>query len=317
MAKTQAQIKFSNEVAKARGDRSIRQYAKDSGVNVAIISRIENADYIPSSKTIAKLTSKEAAPQNGVTRETLEKLASMAKVMSYGESIVSMTAGMINSVSGAISDSVSTAVIDHQYTKERGAYFTDEELKILKKGYKFARALMECDYADEMPNPLGCTEEKYTKHVEKEKRFSTIALGLIYGALASQGIVFKPGDEERAFDGPKPKSYITLVDACITDWWFHFEIKDDSFYKSTEMPTWARAHQYLSRYICSKADPLRKISVVVNDIKTYEEFVKFKGNNSFRGNFSIILVDDKELRLVEETNIAFYSEPENQVVNVI
>jgi len=63
-------------VKKARGDRTKRKYAEDSGVNVAIISRIESGDYRPGRKVLEKLTSVQANPQGGVTFNDLLEAAS-------------------------------------------------------------------------------------------------------------------------------------------------------------------------------------------------------------------------------------------------
>lgn len=51
----------------ARGNRSLRKYAEDAGVSYTTVYVIENGGYTPSPKMIQKLTSKQAAPQNGIT----------------------------------------------------------------------------------------------------------------------------------------------------------------------------------------------------------------------------------------------------------
>ena len=64
---------LSDLVCLAKGiDRSMREYAKDSGVDVSIISKIINGKYIPKKKDVLqKLTSKEADPHCNVTYEKL------------------------------------------------------------------------------------------------------------------------------------------------------------------------------------------------------------------------------------------------------
>ena len=52
----------------AKGDRSIRQYAKDSGVSASYINGLLQGKYIPTLKILSKL-SKTA--QNGITYEQL------------------------------------------------------------------------------------------------------------------------------------------------------------------------------------------------------------------------------------------------------
>ena len=56
---------------RAKGDRSDREYARESGVSQTLISRVLKGDYIPGASTIQKLTSKQARPQGGVTYEEM------------------------------------------------------------------------------------------------------------------------------------------------------------------------------------------------------------------------------------------------------
>ena len=56
---------------KAAGTRSMAEYANQAGVSPTYISRIKNGERIPTIALIKKLTSPEAAPQNGVTYEEM------------------------------------------------------------------------------------------------------------------------------------------------------------------------------------------------------------------------------------------------------
>ena len=58
-------------IRSARGDRSLRDYAEAAGVSYMTIYKAERGDYIPSSKTIKKLSTGAANPQNGVTYEDM------------------------------------------------------------------------------------------------------------------------------------------------------------------------------------------------------------------------------------------------------
>ena len=60
-------------VKRAKGeDRSLREYARDSGVDAAILSRMINGTYIPKKPGIYEaLTSPQAAPRGGVTTQQL------------------------------------------------------------------------------------------------------------------------------------------------------------------------------------------------------------------------------------------------------
>lgn len=294
-----ARKELAEAIRKARGERSIRNYAAHANVNPTTISRIENGEYVPTNKIIERLTSKEAAPQNGITNDDLKQLVAMVKMENAGKEISSLAGGAslgmgLSSIFGSSAALVGSAA-----------------------GYALSKLLLELDYADELPAPHGITQEKFDNYRKKLKRFQASSLSLIYESLAEQDIIFKPGKKDRAFSGPKPHAYISLLNCCIDEWWFQFEIKDDDYYVSTEMPAWARAHQYISRYIRYKSDPKRKISIVTNNKNLLDELLELKNQNSFRGNFSVIFIDDKNLKLVSETNISFYVEGGNPIIDVI
>ena len=63
--------KLKAVIERAKGDRSFREYGNDAGVSSSSIFKIMNGDYRPSYGVIAKLTSKQAKPQGGVTFEEM------------------------------------------------------------------------------------------------------------------------------------------------------------------------------------------------------------------------------------------------------
>ncbi len=62
---------FAEIIKAARGDRSLREFAKDSGVSYITIFKAEHGECVPSPKTIKKLCSVKAKPQNGATYERM------------------------------------------------------------------------------------------------------------------------------------------------------------------------------------------------------------------------------------------------------
>ena len=73
--KTDGKTELGSMIKLARGDRSLRQYAKDAGVSYTTVYVIENGEYTPTPKMIQKLTSKQANPQNGITYEDVMNAA--------------------------------------------------------------------------------------------------------------------------------------------------------------------------------------------------------------------------------------------------
>ena len=55
----------------AQGDRTAGEFANAAGISIVSLSRINHRVVKPSLLTLSKLTSEEAAPQNGITYEML------------------------------------------------------------------------------------------------------------------------------------------------------------------------------------------------------------------------------------------------------
>jgi hypothetical protein len=66
----------------AQGDRTAGEYAKAAGISLVSLSRINHRVVKPSLLTLSKLTSEEAAPQNGVTYEMLVNAAKAENLLS-------------------------------------------------------------------------------------------------------------------------------------------------------------------------------------------------------------------------------------------
>ena len=62
-----------------------------------------------------------------------------------------------------------------------------------------------------------------------------------------------------------------------------------------------------------KSNKKRKISIVVNNNKVYEYLLKFKGNISYRGYLSIILVDINNVSVEKEDYISWYEDNEDNL----
>ena len=94
------QTSLGEWVRRAKGeDRSLREYARDSGVDAAIISKIINGSYIPKKPGLYEaLTSPQAAPRGGVSYQKLMEAAGTSEEyrngMTTGLSVSVVTAGV-------------------------------------------------------------------------------------------------------------------------------------------------------------------------------------------------------------------------------
>ena len=66
------------------------------------------------------------------------------------------------------------------------------------------------------------------------------------------------------------------------------------------------APNLFTQFFLFPANVKRKISLVVNNEELYGIFMGYKDRNSFKGNVSVILVDEKQVRVVKEEHIAYY-----------
>ena len=108
-------ISVGELVKQAKGeDRSLREYARDSGVDAAILSKMINGSYIPKKPGIFEaLTNPQAAPRGGVTCEQMVAAAGASEEYQRG-----MSAGMSVGILTALADVPSSAMI--KVLKSRG-----------------------------------------------------------------------------------------------------------------------------------------------------------------------------------------------------
>ena len=103
-----SRISVGELVKRAKGeDRSLREYARDSGVDPAILSKVINGNYIPKKPGIYKaLTDPQASPRGGVTCEQLLAAAGASEDYQNG-----MSAGMSVGMLATLSDIPSSDMI--------------------------------------------------------------------------------------------------------------------------------------------------------------------------------------------------------------
>ncbi len=160
--------------------------------------------------------------------------------------------------------------------------------------------------------PLTYTNDMLLQYEKKQKRFSAIALGVLYKAAADKGISCHHGNLKDIDNlGALPDDCIFVSNNNISNWWLIFWAKDDKIDAHTIVLPEDRASVLLSRFTTANADPHRMASIVVDDLELFEAVSKFKGHNSYRGNLSVILVDTDTVSVVREEVIATYYEEDD------
>lgn len=180
-------------------------------------------------------------------------------------------------------------------------------LLVLSTMLALPHALRRIRNSRDSATPYSQMQQEIQRLLKDRKRFAATSLGLIYSTLAEKQVGFTPLPAKDDTEFPTPESSIALEADGIHEWWLAFEAGKPSegdleFDPDSEF----RASLVMARFYDFAADPSRKVSIVVEDEGLYEALVRKDGNNSYRGNLSVILVDTDEVKLAKEAYIATY-----------
>lgn len=171
----------------------------------------------------------------------------------------------------------------------------------LAMGIATAMASREAEAA-----PLSHARSRLEQYAKEYKRFSSMATGLIYAALAESGVKFAPVKAQEGVVGLGPEKTIAVECGEINAWWLCFAVTAPE--TATEEELDLQAATLMSRFLCYASDPSRKVSIVVKDKQLYEALKRKEAHNSYRGNMSAILVDTESASIAKEVYIATYKE---------
>lgn len=144
---------------------------------------------------------------------------------------------------------------------------------------------------------------------EKELlRFKKIAISEIQSIFFNSNIKFqyiKPDNSEK---GLTPDYCIEMFEDNLTSWWFIFWKESNKITSNQKMSKEDRAEFLLSKFMLTTPDKKRKASIVINDLDLYKTFCDLKGYVSYKGNLSVILVDEEEMEILDEDYISYYDD---------
>lgn len=142
---------------------------------------------------------------------------------------------------------------------------------------------------------------------EKLNQFKAIALGIIAETAAEKGLTFQQTSvQDLKTAGDKPDACAILLNQQLSQWWFIFWTKVPQLEDTALMTARDRAAMLMGRLVTMEPDSRRKISIVVDDADVAEELRKMKGANSFKGNLTVILINKKKVRIINENVISTY-----------
>lgn len=275
---------LGNLVLKAKGDRSYREYQKDSGVDAATISKMVKGTYIPKTPEVyRKLTNCES---NGVTFEDLIDAAGFSAEYRNG-----MLAG------AATSAAALTAL---------GA----TSLAMLPGIGVFLAGVVGALGATRSLSGAGKLRgvEKIDKYLNEVKRFSAISNGILLMNYAKRGIVFQQNldEEARIFDN-QIDVYLNISNQIYTECIFRYLYVDESVDNDQKIVE-ASARRMIEELIFSTPFRERKLSIVTESRIVFDYLKSKKDEIAFRGNLSVILVDTKEVIVVDETVLTVFDD---------
>jgi len=282
-------------VKRAKGeDRSLREYARDSGVDAAILSKMINGTYIPKKPGLYEaLTSPQAAPRGGVTAQQLIEASGTTEDYLRGVSF-----GMSVGIRTALAD-IPSAVM----------------LKVLQ-----ARGICPDGGRTESASPAMKPEEvRRIQRLQSEaQRFTATANGIILGSLGGKGLTFQlvqTGGAE--IDGIRFDTCVRLMNCAFSEYLIRY-----AFFSEEEAPSPDLAKNTVRSMVEELVflNPRRDriVSLVTNHQSAYEELCACKDRLSYCGELSALLFDLERAMLLKEEYIAHYrSETPVSVIHLI
>ena len=276
------EISVGELVRQAKGeDRSLREYARDSGVDAAIISKIINGNYIPKKPGLYEaLTSLQAAPRGGVNYRQLMEAAGKSEEYQNG-----MTTGLSVGVVTALSEMPSSALI--KTLRARG-------IAIDRGG------------TEETVNMKMEDVRKIQRLKSEKQRFEATANGIIFGSLGKMGLVFQivqTGGTE--LEGIYFDTCVRLMNHGISEYLIRYAFISEE--EAACLPLVKNTVRGLvEELIFLKPSGARKVSIVTNHSVAFESLCAYKDRLSYNGELSVILFDLDSARLIKEIYLSHY-----------
>ena len=279
-----SRISVGDLVKRAKGeDRSLREYARDAGVDAAIISKMINGSYIPKKPGIYEaLTRPQASPRGGVTCEQLVAAAGASEQYQSG-----MSAGMSVGILTALADIPSSDMI--KVLQSRG---------IAAGGRGGSEAYSPAMKPEEI---------RKAQHIQSERqRFAAIANGIILGSLGKKGLAFQLVQMDNAeIDRIHFDTCVKLMNHEVSEYLIRYVFISDE--EGVSLPlaenTIRRAVEEL---VFLKPSRNRIVSVVTNHSGAYDDLCAGKDRISYNGELSVCLFDFERAVLLKEEYLSHY-----------
>ena len=277
-------ISVAELVRQAKGeDRSLREYARDSGVDAAILSKMINGTYIPKKSGIYEaLTSPQASPRGGVTCQQLMAAAGTSKEFQSGMS-AGMSAGMLTT----LDDVPSSAMI--KVLRARGI------------------AVDGCGRPEALSSAMKPEEVRRIQRLQSDmQRFSATANGIILGSLGKKRLTFQLVHTDGAeVDGVQFDTCVRLMNHEVSEYLIRYAfIPDDEAFSLPLAKNTVRG--MVEELVFLRPSRERIVTVVTNHPGAYEDLCACKDRLSYHGELSAILFDLERAAILKEEYLSRY-----------
>ena len=276
--KKQAIHKVALLVDELKGDRSIRRTAEDTGVAASYITGILKEKYLPSADILRKLAAPEAKPQNAITLEDLMVAA------------------------GYQTDYVEEAYKEALYDEVQD----DHSGKTIDVQPNIEMLSRIAAYAEKFNGPTP-SQERQKQRMQEMSKFESLATGVIYKALAEKGIHFSNANDVVGVRGFRPDMSVYVPMQPILEWWFEFK-----YIGADKNRGYINLKHILGQFMFIEPKLERKISLVISSREDFDILCGYKDKLAYRGDLSVILIDEETFSVVREEYLAHYNMYDNE-----
>ena len=299
--------------------RSARAYSEATDINPAIISRIKNGDYRPGKKILVQIAQEnpdavsldELMIAAGYSEKDINETKAKALANIFGTFVGTSTAvvgtnfvikalaaagsagviGLAPVLSPLVAPAVATSVIMHRYRKTTNIIKDYESTSI---------------------------DEREKRKVEQlkanQKRFKTIAMGMIYQSLISKK-VFGRTIEANNVDGDDLFLRESLLidnikgdDKRLDLYFVHFE---ESVFGEIPLSEDDMAVALLSKFAFDEPVENKQIDIITDSKEYYESLEQFANKISIKANIVALLIDVEKTEIAKESVITTYKDQES------
>ncbi len=156
------------------------------------------------------------------------------------------------------------------------------------------------EYATRLRPP----RDNYRERRLERARYESLVTGVLYRCLSEKGIHFSTAEDNTGVRGYKPDMAILVPKQSTPEWWFKIFHAPQIHERNGIF----MVRQLLGRLIFIEPKPERKLSLVISNEDVFKIMMGYKDKLAYRGDLSVILIDENNLSVIQEEYIAHYNE---------